>query len=116
MKITNYCWSTRWHNQAAEPCWCLTGAAGGNTRYCSGCCQFARVSTPLRPISSFVRRLMASVGEAEEVAVTQGLEFALLGPVRAWRDGTELALGSPQQRATLARISAQPSAFPLADG
>jgi hypothetical protein len=49
------------------------------------------------------------------VAVTQGLEFALLGPVRAWRDGTELALGSPQQRATLARISAQPSAFPLAD-
>ncbi|MFS8104207.1 winged helix-turn-helix domain-containing protein [Lentzea alba] len=32
----------------------------------------------------------------------QGLAFALLGPVRAWRDGDELDLGSPQQRMTLA--------------
>ncbi|GLY02893.1 MULTISPECIES: AfsR/SARP family transcriptional regulator [Actinoplanes] len=28
--------------------------------------------------------------------------FALLGPVRAWRDGEEVPLGSPQQRTTLA--------------
>ncbi|MFC4066922.1 AfsR/SARP family transcriptional regulator [Actinoplanes subglobosus] len=28
--------------------------------------------------------------------------FQLLGPVRAWRDGRELALGSPQQRTLLA--------------
>lgn len=30
------------------------------------------------------------------------VRFSLLGPLRAWRDGTELALGSPQQRAVLA--------------
>ncbi|MFF5288081.1 AfsR/SARP family transcriptional regulator [Paractinoplanes globisporus] len=31
-----------------------------------------------------------------------GPAFSLLGPVRAWRDGVELPLGSPQQRTTLA--------------
>jgi DNA-binding SARP family transcriptional activator/tetratricopeptide (TPR) repeat protein len=36
--------------------------------------------------------------------VRAGLTFALLGPVRAWRDGTELALGTPQQRALLALL------------
>ncbi|MFJ2767971.1 AfsR/SARP family transcriptional regulator [Streptomyces sp. NPDC087300] len=30
------------------------------------------------------------------------MSFQLLGPVRAWRAGRQLALGSPQQRATLA--------------
>lgn len=30
------------------------------------------------------------------------LHLALLGPVRMWRDGTEVPLGSPQQRAVLA--------------
>ncbi|WP_338061104.1 AfsR/SARP family transcriptional regulator, partial [Streptomyces kanamyceticus] len=33
---------------------------------------------------------------------SRALTFQLLGPVRAWRGGRQLALGSPQQRATLA--------------
>jgi DNA-binding SARP family transcriptional activator len=33
---------------------------------------------------------------------TSNLWFEVLGPVRAWHDGTELDLGSPQQRAVLA--------------
>ena len=33
-----------------------------------------------------------------------GLRFAVLGPVRAWRDGTPLNTGSPQQRALLAAV------------
>ncbi|MYY80720.1 hypothetical protein GT044_05455, partial [Streptomyces sp. SID335] len=32
------------------------------------------------------------------------LWFQVLGPVRAWRDGQALTLGSPQQRATLAAL------------
>ncbi|MEV5490227.1 BTAD domain-containing putative transcriptional regulator [Streptomyces bobili] len=34
------------------------------------------------------------------------MRFELLGPVRAWRDGTELDLGFPQQRALLALLLA----------
>jgi DNA-binding SARP family transcriptional activator len=34
--------------------------------------------------------------------MSSGVTFELLGPVRAWRDDTELRLGSPQQRALLA--------------
>ncbi|URN16540.1 MULTISPECIES: AfsR/SARP family transcriptional regulator [Streptomyces] len=33
-----------------------------------------------------------------------GLRFAVLGPVRAWRDGEPLPSGSPQQRALLAAL------------
>ncbi|MFD7880076.1 BTAD domain-containing putative transcriptional regulator [Streptomyces sp. NPDC059766] len=35
---------------------------------------------------------------------TSSLRFAVLGPVRAWRDGRELDLGSPQQRVVLAAL------------
>jgi DNA-binding SARP family transcriptional activator len=31
-----------------------------------------------------------------------GFSFGVLGPVRAWQDGSEIDLGSPQQRAVLA--------------
>lgn len=34
--------------------------------------------------------------------MTQGLTFAVLGPVRAWRNGSAVGLGSPQQRTALA--------------
>lgn len=33
-----------------------------------------------------------------------GVRFELLGPVRGWRDGKELYLGSPQQRGVLAML------------
>jgi len=33
-----------------------------------------------------------------------GFSFSVLGPVRAWRDGAEVNLGSPQQRTVLAAI------------
>ncbi|MBB4938620.1 DNA-binding SARP family transcriptional activator/tetratricopeptide (TPR) repeat protein [Streptosporangium album] len=33
-----------------------------------------------------------------------GLRFAVLGPVQAWRDGTELDLGTPLQRSVLAML------------
>ncbi|SDH81087.1 DNA-binding transcriptional activator of the SARP family [Sinosporangium album] len=34
----------------------------------------------------------------------EGLRFAVLGPVQAWRDGTELDLGTPLQRSILAML------------
>ena len=36
--------------------------------------------------------------------MTSGFRFSVLGPVRAWRDGAEINLGSPQQRAVLAAM------------
>ncbi|MFE0171707.1 BTAD domain-containing putative transcriptional regulator [Streptomyces sp. NPDC059002] len=40
--------------------------------------------------------------EADRSCPSGSLTFQVLGPVRAWRDGRQLALGSPQQRAILA--------------
>lgn len=37
-----------------------------------------------------------------------GVRFELLGPVRGWRDGIELRLGAPQQRALLAMLLLSP--------
>jgi DNA-binding SARP family transcriptional activator/tetratricopeptide (TPR) repeat protein len=45
--------------------------------------------------------LLSGSGE-RLVRSTPGLKFAVLGPVRVWRDNAELSLGSPQQRLTLA--------------
>ncbi|MEU3255806.1 BTAD domain-containing putative transcriptional regulator [Streptomyces sp. NPDC006997] len=39
--------------------------------------------------------------EAYDPPAAHALRFALLGPLRAWHGNTELALGSPQQRAVL---------------
>jgi DNA-binding SARP family transcriptional activator/tetratricopeptide (TPR) repeat protein len=36
------------------------------------------------------------------------LRLEVMGPVRAWRDEAELALGAPKQRALLARLAVQP--------
>ena len=50
----------------------------------------------------------------------EGTRFSVLGPVRAWRGSTELALGSPQQRAVLAMLlvhaGAQATSDALVDG
>lgn len=40
----------------------------------------------------------------EQRSDATGLAFSLLGPVRGWRDGEELDLGSPQQRSFLALL------------
>jgi len=37
-------------------------------------------------------------------AAVMTVTFSALGPVRAWRDGFELPLGTPQQRTTLALL------------
>ncbi|MER7036215.1 hypothetical protein ABT334_35305, partial [Streptomyces albidoflavus] len=43
-------------------------------------------------------------GAPRERAVETTLRFAVLGPVRSWRDGEPLPPGSPQQRALLAAL------------
>jgi DNA-binding SARP family transcriptional activator/tetratricopeptide (TPR) repeat protein len=40
----------------------------------------------------------------ERVDVTAGFTFAILGPVRAWHDGIEIDLGTPQRQAILALL------------
>lgn len=44
---------------------------------------------------------------ADGPATADDLRFCVLGPVRVWRSGTEVALGSPQQRALLALLMAR---------
>ncbi|WP_432156358.1 AfsR/SARP family transcriptional regulator [Streptomyces sp. bgisy153] len=46
----------------------------------------------------------AGDGGGAEVPGRTAVRFGVLGPVRAWRDGTALATGSPQQRALLAAL------------
>ncbi|MFD3633701.1 BTAD domain-containing putative transcriptional regulator [Streptomyces sp. NPDC058664] len=43
-------------------------------------------------------------GAGADPDTTPGLRFAVLGPVRAWRDGEPVPTGSPQQRALLAAL------------
>jgi DNA-binding SARP family transcriptional activator len=43
--------------------------------------------------------------------MSPGFSFSVLGPVRAWRDGAEIYLGSPQQRAVLAAMLLRAGAF-----
>lgn len=37
----------------------------------------------------------------------EGISIQLLGPIRAWRDGTEISLGPPKQRAVLALLASR---------
>ncbi|MEU6603346.1 AfsR/SARP family transcriptional regulator [Streptomyces flaveolus] len=46
----------------------------------------------------------ASAPPARWERTTKAVRFAVLGPVRAWCEGQELDLGSPQQRAVLAAL------------
>jgi DNA-binding SARP family transcriptional activator len=43
--------------------------------------------------------------------MASGFSFSVLGPIRAWRDGAEIDLGSPQQRAVLAAMLLRAGAF-----
>jgi DNA-binding SARP family transcriptional activator len=45
-----------------------------------------------------------------------GMRFAVLGPLRAWRHGTELDIGQPQQRALLAALILREGAQATVDG
>ncbi|GGO42847.1 hypothetical protein GCM10012287_04680 [Streptomyces daqingensis] len=38
----------------------------------------------------------------------EGISIQLLGPIRAWRNGKEIALGPPKQRAVLALLASRP--------
>jgi DNA-binding SARP family transcriptional activator len=47
--------------------------------------------------------------------MASGFSFGVVGPVRAWRDGAEINLGSPQQRAVLAAMPLRTGAFIAAE-
>ncbi|MYS44767.1 helix-turn-helix domain-containing protein [Streptomyces sp. SID5998] len=57
-----------------------------------------------RKISPTIRKSVPSAGATRDLTPVSGPCFALLGPVRAWRDNQPMATGSPQQRALLAAL------------
>ncbi len=71
--------------------------------------HLAAVDRGGQEIQTGVRRLEGPPGGRPEEGPTAGwpeggVRFAVLGPVRAWREGQALNMGSPQQRALLAAL------------
>ncbi|MGK5742537.1 BTAD domain-containing putative transcriptional regulator [Micromonospora sp. URMC 103] len=78
----------------------------------------ARPAARLPPTGNSGLRILlviADVGLRRNVLVSGELRFEVLGPVRAWRGGAEVELGTPQQRAILAILLVRAGAVATPD-
>nr|WP_323136682.1 BTAD domain-containing putative transcriptional regulator [Streptomyces viridodiastaticus] len=66
--------------------------------------QQKALSPASRKMGFTAHRPVQPINATSDLAPAAGSYFALLGPVRAWRDGEPVSTGSPQQRALLAAL------------